>query len=61
MGMKVKVTFTLDVDEVAWCMNYGVNINNKPEIRRDVQSYFQLQAQEQLIYVNCHNENPTGT
>jgi hypothetical protein len=35
--VKVKVSFTLDIDLVAWTLNYGVE--GVPEIRKDVQSY----------------------
>ena len=51
--MKIKVTFTLDVDPEAWALEYGIP---KKEIRADVQSYFEYTAREQLLKIGCDNE-----
>ena len=50
--MKIKVTFTLDVDPDKWCYEYGIA---RADVRKDVQGYFEYIAQEQLMNVNCHN------
>ena len=39
--MKVKVTFTLDVDAKAWALEYGIDAS---EVRGDVQEYLYSQS-----------------
>ena len=34
--MKIRVSFTIDVDEEAWSLEYGVD---KSEVRQDVKSH----------------------
>lgn len=46
--MKVRISFTLDVDPEAWANEYGVAA---AEIRQDVQTYFRIGAQEQLEFL----------
>lgn len=48
--MKIKVTFTLDVDPEAWALEYGIQ---RKDVRADVQSYFEYNAKEQLIHIGC--------
>ena len=52
MIVKVKITFTLDINPDAWCLEYGVPREN---VRADVQSYFEHIAIEQLIKIGCEN------
>ncbi len=53
--MKVRVSFTLDVDPEAWANEYGVGLLatgvSEAEIRKDVQTYFRIGAQEQLNFL----------
>lgn len=44
--MKVKVSFTLDIDPDAWTANYGVE--GAKEIRADVQVYVENGVRDQL-------------
>ena len=44
--MKVRITLTLDVDEKAWALEYGVSVN---EVRKDVQTYVTEAVRADLI------------
>jgi hypothetical protein len=48
--MKIKVTFTLDVDPASWQENYGTD---PKDIRKDVQNYFSVGADMQLESIGC--------
>jgi hypothetical protein len=43
--MKVRISFTLDVDDEAWAVEYGID---KSEVRKDVQTYVEYGVQADL-------------
>lgn len=49
--MKVRVTFTVDIDLDAWEENYGVSASDKAALRQDVQTYVRNGALDQLALV----------
>jgi len=49
--MKVKVSFTVDIDPQAWEENYGVG-PDRAAIREDVRTYVINGAVDQLRYVD---------
>lgn len=47
--MKVKIEFTLDIDEVAWAIEYGFAVTDPiSEIRADVKSYVESEVRMDL-------------
>lgn len=49
--MKVKVSFTVDIDPEVWTLNYGVE--GAAEIRADVKVYAEDAARNQLTEVGA--------
>jgi hypothetical protein len=45
--MKVRVSFTVEIDREAWSMNYGTGLDARA-IREDVQNYVESGARQQL-------------
>jgi hypothetical protein len=43
--MKVRVAFTVDIDPVAWRLNYGVD---RRKVNADVKTYIENGARQQL-------------
>lgn len=41
--MKIRVTFTLDIDPESWASEYGLD---KTEVREDIQAYLANEARE---------------
>ena len=45
--MKVKVSFTIDIDAEAWANEFGID---KSEVRSDVQQYLTRTAHDFVMY-----------
>ena len=57
MTVKIKVSFTLDVNADSWCYEYGIT---PQDVRADVQSYFEYMAKGQLCEIGCNNDEDDG-
>lgn len=44
--MKVKISFTIEIDPADWTLNYG--IVGQAEIREDVKTYAEMMVRDQL-------------
>lgn len=60
--MKVRVTVTLDIDQEAWALTYGLEAKDVTAIRQDVVRWVthtitDLAAREDLLATNRHNED----
>jgi hypothetical protein len=51
--MKVNVTVTLDVDPVAWAIEFNLDHQRTNVIRKDVKTYFAGLCTKQLALLRC--------
>lgn len=52
--MKVKVSFTVEIDPELWELNFG--ISDRKEIREDVKVFAENIVNQQLIVSGCKEE-----
>lgn len=48
MTMKIRISFTVNLDPDAWALDQGLDPKDKPAIREDLQNYVEGYVQEWL-------------